>query len=319
MLTWLLCLFMPQADWCSPTIELTGFVDSETISVHSPASAKITKILVSKGQVVKPDQQLAQLDTTLIDIQLNENKAQLQSAQASLDDQKKPYTEVEVETARLTIQAAKIKQQQAQAELNRFKKLDISGGASQKQIQDLEFSVQQAETQVAIATSRLEQLTTAIRPKQLEIQQTRVTLAQQALKKTQWLKQQQTIVSHQNAWVQSLLAQTGDFVTQGQPLMTLLLNKPNLVFYWPGNLIGQSKVGDTIFVVCKRCKNGLAEATISYRALKPEFSPPEVYTKTQFSKYVYYTEATWNRAEDAGYFSPGEPLTVQLTPRAKRD
>ncbi|MEC8461349.1 MAG: hypothetical protein VXY77_04020 [Pseudomonadota bacterium] len=313
MVSWFLCLL--YSGFCQTNPSLSGFVDADVINIVSPVSGTVEKLNAIKGASVQSGTPLILMDHHLADIQISEAEAGLSVEQSLLQDMKKPYHDKQLALAEQKIELAKLTEQHANKELSRHKNIYKSGATTDKIISGLEFERDQAVNQIKMATLESDLIRSPTRSTKLKAQEAKVRMAQEAVRKAHWHKKRLTILATQDAWVQAAHIHQGDHVIAGQTLMSLLLKNQNVIFYLPSDYLGKFKLGDTLTVDCTACSSGQANVVISHIALKPEFSPPEVYTRSKIGQYVYYTEARWQDQADAQHFTLGQPLTIRLGAR----
>lgn len=110
------------------------------------------------------------------------------------------------------------------------------------------------------------------------------------------------------ALVEDTMAQPGDFVQAGAPIVSLLPpDRVKLRFYVPERALAQVAVGGTISFRCDGCPAGL-RARIVYVSPRAEYTPPVIYSAGSRDKLVFLVEA--KPIEPPLVLKPGQPVDV---------
>jgi HlyD family secretion protein len=115
--------------------------------------------------------------------------------------------------------------------------------------------------------------------------------------------------------IQQVYYRPGETVTAGRPVVSLLPPQ-NLKFrfFAPEPLLPAIKYGDTVTVSCDGCDKGLT-AKVSFIARSAEFTPPVIYSMDERAKLVFLVEA---RPDQPEKFRVGQPVTVTLPKEAPK-
>ncbi|MEI9805100.1 MAG: efflux RND transporter periplasmic adaptor subunit [Pseudolabrys sp.] len=109
--------------------------------------------------------------------------------------------------------------------------------------------------------------------------------------------------------IQQVYYRPGETVPPGRPVVALL-PPANLKirFFAPQAELPELKYGEAVTVSCDGCEKGLT-AKISFIARTAEFTPPVIYSMDERAKLVFLIEA---RPEQPGKFRVGQPVSVAV-------
>lgn len=108
--------------------------------------------------------------------------------------------------------------------------------------------------------------------------------------------------------IERIYYRPGEVIAAGAPVAALLAPENMKVrFFAPQDMLAQFPVGARVLVSCDGCGDPV-EATVSYAASEPQFTPPVIYSLDQRDKLVFLIEA---RLSAPGAIRPGMPLDVR--------
>jgi HlyD family secretion protein len=138
------------------TVQSTGQVQPLTqVQVGAQVSGRITKVFVDFNSMVKSGDVLAEIDPTLFGAAIDQNRAQMESAQASV--------------ARAEASLATSKQR-----LDRLKKLVAEGIGSQADLDQAKGAYDVASADVAASRASVQQISAALRSSKTNLEYTRI-------------------------------------------------------------------------------------------------------------------------------------------------
>jgi HlyD family secretion protein len=109
--------------------------------------------------------------------------------------------------------------------------------------------------------------------------------------------------------IQQVYYRPGETVAPGRPVVALL-PPANLKirFFAPETQLPEIKFGDTVAISCDGCQQGLT-GKVSFIARSAEYTPPVIYSLDERAKLVFLIEA---RPDQPEKFRVGQPVTVSL-------
>jgi HlyD family secretion protein len=166
----------------------------------------------------------------------------------------------------------------AQQNFDRAKELLKTSAGTQKNFDDAEAALRQANANLAWSETRLAR---------------------------------RRAVSPAEGTIQQIYYRPGETVPAGRPVVALL-PPANLKirFFAPEARLPDIKFGDSVTISCDGCEPGLT-ATVSFIARSAEFTPPVIYSMDERNKLVYLIEA---RPQQPEKFRVGQPVSVTLAP-----
>jgi HlyD family secretion protein len=134
----------------SDTITASGTIDAETVAITSQYGGRVQEVRVDEGDPVVRDTVLIGLDTALIDVQIQEAEAAVLAAEAELDGVKAGARAEEIHVAEAALA-------QAQAQRDGAQRAWENARTIKDNPQDLTDHIDQARTQVNVASQAVEQ------------------------------------------------------------------------------------------------------------------------------------------------------------------
>ena len=126
----------------------------------------------------------------------------------------------------------------------------------------------------------------------------------------EWRLAQRTVTAPVGGRVSDVLAQPGETMAAGAPVVSILPPENIFVrFFVPETALSGLHRGDAVSFGCDGCQRGLA-GTISFISPTAEYTPPVIYSESTRAKLVYRIEAR-PRPDQAVLFNPGQPISVR--------
>ena len=226
----------------APASESTddAYISVDATTVAPKVKGFVATVLVKHNQWVKAGQPLVVIDSEEFNAHVAsaqgdvaDGKAQVAAQQAALISQQaqEQLAQAEIQAARTAIRSSLAEQQHAQDEQRRYQSLAVSGATSRNDADRYKTVAITAEQEAAHASAMLDvaqnqaQVTHAQRAEiqaALALAQATVQKAQAALDLAQQDQKHTTIFAAVDGVVGNRQVQTGDYVTPGQRLMTLV-------------------------------------------------------------------------------------------------
>ena len=272
--------------------DASGTFETEETIISSEATGRIKEFNIEEGQTLKAGQYIGFIDTA----QLYFNKINLQ-AQIQAGLSKKP--EIAKQVAALQVQL-----ENAQHEQTRIGNLVKADAATQKQLDDQTFMVQQIQKQIDAQMSTLDISTNSINketvPLHALIQQMNDQLSKCYL------------VNPINGTVLSKYARLDEEATPGKPLYKIAdVSSLLLRAYVTNDQFSQIKLGQKVKVFIDSTENKYKEyeGTVTWISDKAEFTPKTIETKDERANLVWATKIT---VKNDGYLKIGMYADVKF-------
>ena len=229
---------------------LQGWVEAELIFVSSDEQGRVEQLRVRECSQVTTGELLFTVDDDLQKAELAVRKATVTTAQQAFD---------------------------------RAKELLKTAAGTQKNYDDAEAALRQANANLAWSETRLAR---------------------------------RRALSPADGVIQQVYYRPGETVPQGRPVVALLPpGNLKVRFFAPETQLPEIKFGDTVTLSCDGCAPGLT-AKVSFIARSSEYTPPVIYSLDERAKLVFMIEA---RPDQPEKFRVGQPVSVSLAPTPPKE
>lgn len=291
----------------APEPAWNGYVEADYVYVGAASPGPIASIAVKEGQLVRAGELLFTLDSQQQEAMLRAAEARVAAAEANAENTLTGSRDDEVEVIRATLDKAKADLTLAQSQFDRNNKLLAEGLVPQAKadqdmavLQSAKAQVKQLEAQLRVAELP------ARNPVQLAAEANLIAARADADKAREDLADR-TIVAPADGRIERLYFAAGEMASTGAPVVALQPADALKVKFYVAEADRQGfAIGDRVAVNCDGCAAGL-NATISFFASDPQFTPPVIYSRDERTRLSFLTEATLD-ADSA--LHPGQPVTV---------
>lgn len=280
---------------------LSGYIEGENLYLSASVSGFVAQMDVARGDRVASGAKLFAMDDASLRAQRNQAAANLTQAQAQI-----ATAQAKLAQSRASAEAAKAQATNATEDLRRYREALRVNAAT--------VSRQQVDTAVATAGNAVGQAAAAqsdvtAQETQIAAAQAQAAAQQAALAEVNARLAQLEPCAPTAARVQDVFYQNGEWVTENQPVVSLLPdNKVKVRFFVPEADVVRYRPGETVHFDCDGCAPGLT-ARINYVSSQPEYTPPIIYSRSTRDKLVFLVEALPSETE-ARKLTPGLPVDV---------
>ena len=250
--------------------DAAGTFEAVETLVSAQATGQIEAFNLIEGQLLTANTEVGHIDT----IQLHLKKKQLMASMKAVDSR----------SYNVSLQIASIKQQisKQQTELARFQNLLKSNAATQKQVDDIQASIDLLQRQLAAQTETLQNSNNSISSeiKSLAIQ----------VEQVEDLIRKSIISSPIDGTVLAKYAEKGEIAVQGRALFKVAdINSLYLRAYFTADQLDKLQLNQTLNVFTDFGKKEMREyaGTIIWISDKAEFTPRTILTKNERANLVY--------------------------------
>ena len=269
----LLLLILSAVESCGKkkgNYEASGSFEATEVLVSPQVVGQIMRLEVEKGQSLKANEEVGYIDT----VQLYLKKKQLLAGMKAVDS--RSFT--------ISLQIASLKQQieKQQTELARFKNLLKSNAGTQKQVDDIQSSIDVLQRQLAAQTESLQNNNKSLSAESLGIQ-AQIEQIEDMLRKS-------IITNPIDGIVLDKYAEPGEMAGQGRVLFKIAdMDKIFLRAYITADQLDQLKLNQEVSVFADFGKKEMRQyqGTIVWISDKAEFTPRTVLTKDERANLVY--------------------------------
>ena len=250
--------------------DATGIFDANTVTVSSETCGNLISFDIEEGDNIIAGQQVALVDTVLLDLQ----KRQLHSQQLSIE---KSSPDIAAQAAALRSQIA-----HQQNECDRIKRLLANGAATQKQSDD-------ANAQLRTLRGQLEGLLSTLDKNRNSITESASALQYQKEQVEEQIRKSR-ITAPITGTVLQKYAEQGEYATPGRPLFKMAnLDDIYLRSYFTASQLAHISIGQEVTVIADFGGDEQYEypGKIVWIAQESEFTPKSIQTQDTRANLVY--------------------------------
>jgi HlyD family secretion protein len=288
-----------------------GYAEADYVKVAPVEQGQLTAVSVARGEQVAAGALLFTQDDTHDRAARDQAARQLAQTQEQLANLQAAMKPTEVAQAEANLVDARSTLGRARADLQRDEALLRSGYATAQTVDQRRADFRSAEAKAQHAEAALSQARAPMgREREIEAQRATVSAAQAALEMAEWRLAQRTMAAPVGGRVADVLAQPGETMAAGAPVVSILPPGNIFVrFFVPETALSGLHRGDPVAFGCDGCQPGLT-GTISFISPTAEYTPPVIYSESTRAKLVYRIEAR-PRPDQAALFNPGQPIAVR--------
>lgn len=294
-----------------PTNIFQGYIEGEYVLVAAPIGGTLDGLSVSRGQTIPKDAPLFALERNFEKAAVDEATHGLQRAQDNLANLEKGQRPSEIASIQAQLRQAKASAALAKIEYLRRVKLIAEKTISQEELDRSESDYDQKAQQVKQITADLTTARLGARSDEIRAAMAAVLQAQAMLDQAQWNFDQKARSAPSSAFVFDTLFRIGEWISSGQPVVSLLPpENVEVRFYVPQTIVGKIQQGQKATVTYDGAEKPI-NVTISYISPEAEFTPPVIYSSQSRAKLVFMLKGKPSR-EDATRLHPGQPVDVTI-------
>jgi len=305
----LICLGLSSCRQAPESDHFTGYVEADFVVIAAPVAGWLVNAPFAEGDDVVEGDVLFQLDDDREQAELAESEARLAEAQAQARDKTKGARAEEIARLEAQLEERQADLVLAASERKRWVALVTKGHASEERADQVIAEHEAAKARVATAKKDIEVARLMARQDAVTAAFANESAAEAALANARWRLSQRQVVARVGGFVEEVVHHSGEYVTAGSPVLTLLPPAGLKVrFFVPQARLPELALGDRVRVHA----DGLAdpaEATVAHIARTAEFTPPVIYSAATREKLVFLVEADLTTAQG---LHPGLPVEVRL-------
>ena len=288
-----------------------GYAEADYVKAAPVEQGLLTAISVGRGDQIAKGALLFTQDDTHERAARDQAARQLTQAEKQLANLEAAMKPTEVAQAEANLADARTTLERARADLQRDEALLKSGYSTAQTVDQRRADYRSAEAKAQHAEAALAQARAPMgREREIEAQRAAVAAARAALGMAQWQLDQRTVTAPVGGRVADVLAQPGETMAAGAPVVSILPPENIFVrFFVAETALSGLHRGDAVSFGCDGCPPGLA-GTISFVSPTAEYTPPVIYSEATRAKLVYRIEAR-PRPDQAALFNPGLPVDVR--------
>ena len=298
-------------------ITASGTIEATEADLGFQVAGRVEDVLVQEGDAVVKGDVLAHLEQDELRARRDAANAQLSAARALLLELQRGSRPQEREQAQSSVEAARRKAQEAQAALNRTRKLFEGGAVSREALDQAETAYTVARAQAEQAQQQRSLVDVGPRAERVAAQRAVVRQAEAAVAQVQAILDTAVILASFNGVVTVRHREPGESVTPGLPVVTLMNTGERWVrIYVREDQIGRVRIGAAAHITSDSHPGKTYNGRVTFIATQAEFTPRNVQTAEERVKPVSAVKVAIV-GDAANELKPGVPADVALT-RASR-
>jgi len=307
----LACLLVLAACGKPESNVLQGYVEGEFVRVAAPFPGTLVSLDVRRGAEVAAGAALFTLESEREDAARREAEERLRKAQATVDDLRKGKRPTEVDAVRAQLAQAEATAGFSEKEHQRALGLVEKGFISPNKVDETRTARDRDRNRVVELANELATARLGARPDEIRAAEAEAAAARASLAQASWSLRQKSVSAPVAGRVSDTLFATGDWVSAGAPVVTLLPPANVKVrFFVPETRLGAIRVGQNVSIACDGCAAAVS-APITFIAPQAEYTPPVIYSRENRAKLVFLVEAK-PAPQEAAKLHPGQPVDVTL-------
>ena len=285
-----------------------GYIEGDTVMIASPVAGRIVARAAEQGHAIAKGSPVFELDSATAKAELARAEAAVAQARAQLDNLRAGKRQAEQDVIRAQRREAEAALAYANQEMRRARDLATTGTASKLRLDQAVAQVEQWRARVAQFAAAEAVGDLGGRAQEIAAAEAAVTEAEAVAAQARARLADLAPVAPFDALVENTFYDVGEWVTAGQPVVSLLAPEHiKIRFFVPEAAAALARPGTEITFTCDGCKADL-KAVITYAATQAEFTPPVIYSQGARAKLVFLVEARpHGNAEE---LRPGLPVEV---------
>jgi len=299
------------------TARSVGTVEATEVDIAPLVSARVTRMHVDEGAVVRAGDTLVSLTLSTMQPDLEARRARLATAQAQLRDLEQGARPAELARAAADLRAAEADAVRADADVKRLGPLAQSGTVSAQTFDAAVSASRAADAKRDAARQAYRLLQEGARPEQVQAARAEVANARAALAATEGNASDLVLIAPVAGVVLERHAEPGEILRAGEPALTLGdLAHPWVRIYVDQQAMPTIRVGDPATAVLDDYPNVRIPGRVVAIRDKAEFTPRVAFTEEERADLVFGVKI--DLLDTTGLAKPGLPVTVSVMGSAPR-
>jgi HlyD family secretion protein len=290
-------------------IVASGHVEATDVRVAAKVPGRLLALPVQEGDAVAAGQELARIDTTDIALALRQARAEREQAAADLRLRLAGARPEDIAELEAQIQGVAADLQGAQKDFERMQGLLDSGSGTTKARDDARTRRDAHAARMEAMRQALLRMKAGFRAEEKDASRARLASVEARIAQLEQQVQDATVTAPLAAVVSERIAEPGELLQVGSPLLLLTnLKEPWLTVYVGALDLPRLRLGQQADVTTD---DGQArKGTLSFIASQAEFTPKNVQTRDERVKLVYKLKLSLPNQD--GLFKPGMPAEARF-------
>jgi HlyD family secretion protein len=295
----------PDGTYASGTIEFTQ------TDVAGAVPARVERVLVEEGAIVRAGDTLAILTQTGLPQDIQQRRSRLAAAESELADLERGARPAELERARADLRSAMSEADRTAADSVRLARLLAAGGISQSDFDASANAARVAAARRDAAREALELLEAGARPDRIAAARAAVATARAQLAMGQAAAGDLVLVAPVDGQVMARHAEPGEVIAAGVPVMSLGDARHAWVrVYVTPPVFASIRVGDVVPLTIDGLEGQTFQARVTALATAAEFTPRVALTEKERADLLFGVKL--ELSDTTGRLKAGLPATAHF-------
>ena len=292
-------------------LTLYGNVDIREVTLGFRVAGRLANLSVDEGDPVRAGQELARLDTTPIELELSEARANASATAARLALLKSGYRAEDVEQARASVLERRAALTNAEQALSRQEQLKGTGAVAQRVYDDAVAARDEARARLKAAEQSLAQFESGYRKQEIAEAEANNARAVATAAQAEQRFVDAVLRAPADGVVLTRAAEPGAILAAGSPVFTVSLLAPVWArVYVSEPELGRVAPGRAVLLYTDARPNQPYHGRIGFVSPTAEFTPKNVETPDLRTALVYRARVVVTDPDSA--LRQGMPVTVRL-------
>lgn len=297
----------------SATHSTVGYIEGDYRYLVAPRSGWLKSVTVNLGDTLHRGQLAFNYRSDAEQFAVNQADAQLQSQIAQSQNLTTGARPEEIASLQAQLKSAQAQLLLAKQTLQRFQMLQRSGAVAQVQVDEMVAQVKTAQASVDSIQAQIRAANLPARKQTLTASIATSKAAKAALEKAQYDLSQLNVNSELAGEVSQVYYHTGEYVTQGQPIVQILPHASRkIIFYIPQDKLSTLRVGQVVNLQGIGSQQSLSNASIRYISPQASYTPPVIYSNENADKLTFRVEGVLNSTGNTPNLQVGQPVQVMF-------
>jgi HlyD family secretion protein len=287
----------------------SGHVEATDVRIAAKVGGRLQTLSVQEGDSVALGQELARIDTTDLQLALQQAQSEAQMARAELRLRLAGARKEDIGESAAQLDSARADLEAAERDLVRMQSLLDRGSGTTKARDDAKTRRDMSAARVAATSQALARLKTGSRPEEIEAARARLGAAEARAAQLEQQVKDAVLTSPLAGVVTEKVAEQGELLQAGSPVCVVTnLAEPWLTIYVAEPDLGRVRLGEEAELVSDGGQT--RQGKVTFVASQAEFTPKNVQTRDERVKLVYKVKIGFENRD--GVFKPGMPAEARL-------
>jgi HlyD family secretion protein len=297
----------------SRELVLYGNIDIREVTVGFRVSGRVERLEVDEGDAVTAGEELARLDPTPLELEVNESQANAASLDRRMDLLRKGYRPELVAQGRATVAEQQAALQDAEQNLVRQQRLRGTGAVAERVYDDALATRDEARARLKSASENLAQLEYGYQRQEVAEAEANHTRALASVAEAEQRVRDTVLLAPADGVVLTRAVERGAILAAGTPVFTISLRSPVwAVMYVDESNLGRVAPGADVLLYTDARPGRPYHGKVGYVSPTAEFTPKNVETPELRTALVYRSRIVVSDPD--GQLRQGMPVTVHFAP-----